>query len=190
LVWGYTGDLTQIPVRSLAVDSTPVGIRVGSLAIDNDTAKLGFSGTSPFGPILHTPGSSTTFGRADPNKQVFARDGDTTQHLLPCVLYRAQVANDRFPNVSGDVVQCSPLIRSIAWVSSLINARDAYAELVDPLFRWIGPDYPTVPTLDLYLVDTQPVVQGARYRYWLVRFSDLGEPIQTVPCGEVTVSSP
>ena len=87
-------------------------------------------------------------------------------------------------------MQCSPLVRSIAWISLFSDARQQFSELTDPLFRWVGPDLVSAPQLDLYLVDTQPVVQGARYRYWLVRFSELGEPIQTVPCGEVTVKSP
>ncbi len=191
LIWGYTQNgAVAIPLRSVQVDSTPVGIRVGSLAIDNDGARANFDPNPPNGPIFRTPTFSATFGKADPNKQLFTRDGDSRQLLLPCVLYRTQVANDRFPAVSGDVIQCSPLINGIAWVSFPSDGNGSAGELADPLFRWVGPDYPTTPVLDLYLVDTQPVVQGARYRYWLVRFSDLGEPIQTVPCGEVTVKSP
>ncbi len=191
LFWGYSqnGDV-QIPLRSVGVDSTPVGIRVGSLAIDNDGARANFDPNPPHGPIFRTPSFSTTFGKADPNKQLFTREGDSKQLFLPCVLYRTQVPNGRFPAVSGDVIQCSPLINSIAWVSFPSDGNGSAGELADPLFRWVGPDYPTTPVLDLYLVDTQPAVQGARYRYWLVRFSDLGEPIQTVPCGEVTVKSP
>jgi hypothetical protein len=81
-------------------------------------------------------------------------------------------------------------VRSVAWASALLQGQEQRATLTDPLFRWVGPDYPSIPQLDLFLVDTQPAVKGARYRYWLVRFSDLGEPIQTVPCGEVTVKSP
>jgi hypothetical protein len=60
--------------------------------------------------------------------------------------------------------------------------------LVDPFFRWAlrDPDDSTHIT-DLYLVDTQPVVTGASYRYWLMRFNNLGEPIQNIPCGQVTI---
>ncbi len=192
LIWDFRRDTAvQIPLYSVAVDSTPIGIRVGSLLIDNDASKQGFDTDTPSGPIFHTSSGSTTLGRADPNTQVFTRDGDKKQLLLPCVLYRTQVANSAFPNVSGDVIQCSPLIKSIAWISYPLGLNgEAYGKLVDPLFRWIGPDLPSAPTLDLYLVDTQPVIQGARYRYWLLRFSQFGEPVQTVPCGEVTVKSP
>lgn len=101
--------------------------------------------------------------------------------------HRAQVPNATFPKVSGDVIQCSPLIRAVAWLpESQVTGVNA-AQLADPYFRWIGPDGLQVPLLDLYLVDTQPVVSRARYRYWLVRFNSFVEPIQTVPCGEVEI---
>lgn len=191
LIWARRSiGITSIATPSVGVDATPVGIRVGSLAIDTDQTSKGFDNVAPLAPVFVAPPGTATHGAADPNQQLFKRAGDAKQLLLPCVLYRTQVANDRFPNVGGDVVQCSPLVRSVAWVAGRVNGVAVAAKLVDPLFRWIGPDYPTVPTLDLYLVDTQPVVRGARYRYWLVRFSDLGEPIQTIPCGEVTVKTP
>ena len=63
------------------------------------------------------------------------------------------------------------------------------AELVDPFFRWVRAGLHLV-SLELYLVDTQPLVGGARYRYWLMRFDARGEPVQTVPCGEVTIREP
>jgi hypothetical protein len=183
LTWG--GD-----APSVLANATPIGIRVGSLTVDNDGWYGGMVGPSPFGAIFRTGVNSKTFGKADPNQQVFTHDGKPSEHLLPAVLYRTQMANDLYPNVSGDVVQCSPLVRSVAWASALLQGQEQRATLTDPLFRWVGPDLPSIPQLDLFLVDTQPAVKGARYRYWLVRFSDLGEPIQTVPCGEVTVKSP
>jgi hypothetical protein len=39
---------------------------------------------------------------------------DRGSNVLSCVLYRHQVANDRFPEVSGDVIQVSPLLETIA----------------------------------------------------------------------------
>lgn len=189
LIWtSLPGAAIPIQVRTVAVDTTPVGIRVGSLPVDGRSF-FSYS-TNPPGPTFFAPGSSASAGRADPNLQIYKRDGDNTQALLPAVLYRQQVANDRFPNVSGDVIQCSPLIRSVAWLSQRINTADVLGQLVDPLFRWVHPDFQNGSLLELYLVDTQPVVEGARYHYWLMRFSDLGEPIQTVPCGEVTVKTP
>jgi len=107
------------------------------------------------------------------------------------------VANDKFPAVSGDVIQCSPLISSIAWTRPLSQdgQEEAYAaELVDPFFRWVPWVINGVAglpkSLQLYLVDTQPLVGGASYRYWLERFDARGEPVQTVPCGDVTIGEP
>jgi hypothetical protein len=174
---------------SVDAQLNPVGIRIGSLPIDNDAAKAGYATTPPVGPVLQTPTGSATVGKVDPNQQVFAPASGASGPLLPCVLYRQQVANDAFPAVSGDVIQCSPLVRSIAWEPIVLNARVQLGKLTDPLFCWLGPVPRTAPNLELFLLDTQPVVTGARYRYWLLRFSSLGEPVQTIPCGEVTIQS-
>ena len=127
-------------------------------------------------------------GRHDPNSQCFVSPVNAADKLLPCVLYRQQVVSDAFTAVSGDILQCSPLLSKIAWIRTDNSPR--LAELADPYFRWAGPapnDFPGL--LDLFLVDTQPVTAGARYRYWLVRFdAKTGEPKQTVPCGEVTIA--
>ncbi len=172
---------------SVDMNATPVGIRIGAIPMLNLQGKVGFATSVPAGPLLQTPQGSPAWGKGNPNQQVYPREGAPSETLLPAVLYRQQVANDNFPNVSGDVIQCSPLIRGIAWESATINARGDLSKLTDPFFAWVGPDPRLAPTLELYLLDTQPVVTGARYRYWLMRFSLLGEPIQTVPCGEVTI---
>jgi len=173
-------------------NATPVGIRVGSLATDSGQLLWGFTGggadPGPF-PSLAAGAASKMFGKLDPNQQVFTQTSDSSQSLLPCVLYRQQVANSAFPQVSGDVVQCSPFLFGVAW-ADLSRTKDAQAAaLLDPFFRWVAPQGPGSPQVDLYLLDTQPVIGGAAYRYWLVRFSNFGEPIQTVPCGTITIRS-
>ena len=194
--WGIYNPNGLLGFRTDSVDvfKTPVGIRVGSVTasettqqFDNDSFHgFGLTGTA----LALTPGLSTVFGRADPNTQLYRHATDLTQSLLPFVLYRQQVASAVFPVVSGDVIQASPLISKVA--SRLYYSPDQIvgAELADPFFRWVrnDPDANTHAT-DLYLVDTQPVVTGAAYRYWLTRFNNLGEPIQTIPCGTVTVKT-
>jgi hypothetical protein len=187
LNWTGVGPNGEPAKPSLSAVETPVGIRVGSLTIDNDQAKRGFSTQAPNGPVFYAPANSKTYGKADPNLQLFTRDGDLSQKLLPSVLYRQQVSNAAFPSVSGDVIQCSPLIQSVAWLPEMQAIGANAAQLADPYFRWIGPDGLQVPLLDLYLVDTQPVVSRARYRYWLVRFNSFIEPVQIILCGEVEV---
>jgi hypothetical protein len=187
-------DLSDVPAELRAdvdVDATPVGILVGAITIgDTEEFSMGSHGRLVFSAVWY----SLAQGRHDPNTQLFTRASDAAPHLLPCVLYRQQVANASFPDVSGDVVQCSPLIAKIAWSRPLNvdGAEMTYAaELVDPFFRWVPWIQPGAVgrprLLALYLVDTQPVVGGARYRYSLLRFDSRGEPVHTVPCGEVTI---
>lgn len=107
--------------------------------------------------------------------------------VLPCVLYRYQVANPAFPQVSGDVIQVSPLMQGIAHRTT--GTPGAYKTLfVDPFvdLRAVMTSAGTV--IRIYLKDTQPAVQEAAYRYLLVKFSRLGEiesvhhtPAVTIP---------
>ncbi len=103
-------------------------------------------------------------------------------NFMPVVLYRQQVANFFFPNVSGDVVQVSPLIEHIAFTSPSGN----YTYLDDPFFFMSFPERGRV--WDIVLKDTQPVVVGARYRYAFVRFRDDHELEEVIPLGEVEVT--
>ncbi len=186
LVWPTIGIVSPPSVNP---DETPVGIRVGSLSFSpTDPPQFGWNGQgNPMGPILGANDLQSVYGTLDPNQQVYTKSGDRQQSLLPFVLYRQQVANAAFPQVSGDVIQCSPYVNSIASARSGLARRFVEVQLIDPFFRWIAPDSSSPnPSVDLYLVDTQPVITGAAYRYWLVRFN-LGEPIQTVPCGVVTI---
>jgi hypothetical protein len=104
---------------------------------------------------------------------------------LPAVLYREQVPNAFFPDVSGDIMQVSPMITGTRDASishgNLIGRR-----LLDPYLavRWKAG----TGTADIFLVDTQPAISGASYRYHLLRFDARSlEPVQTIPCGEVTI---
>lgn len=176
--WGHDDLATVVP------DETPVGIRVGTLPFVSSHVSFGIDGAAP--------SLISEDLKVDPNKQVFSRPDDASQSLLPCVLYRQQVANSMFPQVSGDVIQCSPYLSAIAWISDFVGdgGNNLEATLIDPFFRWLAPDSNSAnPSIDLYLTDTQPVIAGAAYRYWLVRFNS-GEPVQTVPCGVVTIQSP
>jgi hypothetical protein len=196
-------DFSDIPVTqrqwdfqsdAVLINQTPVGIRVGSVtAFESSQHFYSFTnhGYGNDGEGLATSSGSTIAGRADPNTQFYSNPSDPTQILPPFVLYRQQVANAAYPAVSGNVIQASPLISKVAWRVFAPPAGVATgAELVDPFFRWLrnDPDENTHST-DLYVLDTQPVVIGARYRYWLTRFNNLGEPIQTIPCGEVTIET-
>ena len=188
--WNYAHNQ---PTLTVTPDQTPVGIRVGSVPVDYQTLfSIDSSGNLTLG---FRPGY-TGFGKSDPNAQLYPNSSDATQKLLPFVLYRQQVVNAAYPSVSGDVIQVSPLIAKIPTV--IFNdpnvALWTQAKLLDPFFRWLGPGIDLLgttvnPAVELYLVDTQPVVGGAQYRYWLTRFNAFNEPVQTIPCGEITIQS-
>jgi hypothetical protein len=119
------------------------------------------------------------------------------QSVLPCVLYRTQVTNSLFPRVSGDITQVSPLLETIAWrnpcLSGTFDGPCTSSYLRDPLVKALYRTYPAFPgegtlyAFDLYLLDTQPVISGARYRYLLVRFNSKREPEEIIPAGEVDI---
>lgn len=185
-------------LASVDVFLTPVGIRVGSVTANEAADAFNSYTFHDFGPdgaaLALLPGSpATLFGRTDPNTQIYRQTPELIKVLPPFVLYRQQVGNAAFPAVSGNVIQVSPLIQKIATRPFLFFANAVPhmgTELVDPFFRWVRNDVNSnTHVTDLYLVDTQPVVTGASYRYWLTCFSNLGEPIQTIPCGTVTIGT-
>jgi hypothetical protein len=109
------------------------------------------------------------------------------ESLLPAALYRLQVANNRYPGVSGDVVQVSPLIEDIAYQSVTDPTSPVRTKLRDPFFTVCSEAAP--PSIcGLYLLDTQPVLRGARYRYFLVHFGANHEIAQIIPTNDVDVT--
>jgi len=113
-----------------------------------------------------------------------------SKRLLPAVMYRRQVANAVFPEVTGDTIQVSPLVKAIAFERIFIGGGSGYALIFDP---FIGFRYRPVPggpdVLDIFLLDTQPAIEGAAYHYYLVRFRDDGEVDSVVDAGEITIEA-
>lgn len=103
--------------------------------------------------------------------------------VLPVVLYRQQVYAG---GAVGDVIQVSPMIRSIGQ-----STGSGYTRLTDPYLAVVdntpvNPDF-AFP-LDLCILDTQPAVGGATYRYLLARFDAVsGEIIDIIRAGDVTI---
>ena len=101
--------------------------------------------------------------------------------LLPAVVYRYQVPNQRFPTVSGDVVQVTPLIEGIAARDETIGGTE-YTVVYDPYFEF--------QNRFVYLRPSQPLVHQADYRYLLVLFRDDGEVDVVVPSELFTAEPP
>lgn len=103
---------------------------------------------------------------------------------LPFVLYRHQIPNEYFPEVSGDVVQVSPRIDRIRTVD---GDRDGISivTIVDPFFELLLD--PDEGHHGVYVKDTQGAIRGATYRYVLVRFDDDGEIDRSFPTNDLFI---
>src|SRR5581483_12232800 len=82
----------------------------------------------------------------DPNDLVYHRlSGDPTRRgdpLFPIVVYRRQLASPSFPNVSSNLVQCTPLIGRLPWYipHSFNTPSVVFAD------RLVGLQYETIPS--------------------------------------------
>jgi hypothetical protein len=168
---------------TLADTRYPVGIRIGEASY---TYFFGNIGTTNFAAYYEF----SAYGlRPDPNASVFKRLSANPQQngqpLLPIVVYRQQVTNANFPRVSGNLAQVTPLLESLPWN---INPND-YVTIPDLL---IGASFQTVFRQShqfLYLRDQQPVILGARYHYYVVRFNDQREVAEVIDAGTVDIPS-
>lgn len=110
--------------------------------------------------------------------------------LFPFVLYRYQVPNTEFPQVSGDVYQVSPMLESIA---ARLETFQGYG---DPAYHNYDPFYFIAQSetrdnrfwFDLLVKDTQPVISGASYRYLIVRFDPVSREIaEVIPTNTIEI---
>jgi hypothetical protein len=166
----------------------PVGIRIGQLPLNRRLA-LESIGQTNFVAYL------TDVATADPNNFLFKRISANValknQPLLPIVVYRQQVPNTNFARVSGDIVQVTPMIESLPWYLENISVRQIYTIIPDRLIA-AGEEYsPPIGTVDIqtppmfYVRDSQPMLLGAKYHYYVVRFNDLREIAQILDAGEI-----
>lgn len=173
----------------------PVGVRIGALPLVSRTECAG-PGEGGI-PVAQLPRGASAEVRAgvDPNRWLLGRPDPTRpgqfQSILPAVLYRQQITNSLFPTVGGPVVQVSPRVDRIAWTTIAAVQDFETAVLLDP---YVGVRFNgnlivdgRVGATEMLLLDTQPVVSGARYRYWLVRFDERDEPMMTVPAGDIEI---
>jgi len=131
----------------------------------------------------------------DKNPMTLLFTNKSGKPVFPLVLYRYQAPNAAFPKVSGDIVQVSPLMENIAYEvfktnivlgSTVLHITNNI--LRDPFILYDSVSLTDVLTLfSVYLLDTQPVISGARYRYLLVRFNERREIDQVIPTNEMDV---
>lgn len=105
---------------------------------------------------------------ADPLEKVYNRLGEgDPRRLTPFVLYRTQVPSASWPNVPGDVYQVSPRMEAIAWANTPgdYTVYDPFIYIKQPA---TGSSATSANPGYMYVVDTQPAVSRANYRYLLV----------------------
>lgn len=176
---GETEPAHRIWARRLPDNHRPVGIRVGEFV-------------PPGRWDIELPPRNLTPGAVDPLTYFYAHgdaaSSSTTNRetAMPFVLYRYQVPNNYFATVSGDLIQASPLMEKIAYQNGNDKVLGPHAILRDPFI--LVARYPGKAVFEMFMLDTQPVIIGARYRYLLVRFLKNGEIDEVIPTNEVTIT--
>ena len=176
---GETEPAHRVWARRLPDNHRPVGIRIGEFA-------------PPGRWNVELPPVNLTPGAVDPIMYLYAH-GDTSsssttnrETVMPFVLYRYQVPNNNFATVSGDLIQASPLMEKIAYQYGNDKVNGPHAKVRDPFI--LVAHYPGKAVYEMFMLDTQPVIIGARYRYLLVRFQKNGEIDEVIPTNEVTIT--
>ncbi len=159
-----------------------VGIRIGDYILVDNSGQPDFR--SEFFPTGVTPRQLLY----DFPELARPEGGLEARNLFPLVLYRVRVfeENGPLPNQhSANVMQVSPLLTDIGYEEDFVvpKKEDEEAEVfnrnLDRYFHFRGrvPDSYSAgdPTHDIYLLDPQPVILGAAYRYLLLHLGPLGE---------------
>ena len=185
--------LRYFPASELPeLDWSGVGVRVGRALDAFNPDPVFFQDPLPIAGFLvdtHTDPLAYVFR----NEQAAANEpqAEAPGSLFPMMLYRTQVPNTMFPIVSGDVSQVSPLMEKIAYQEHQIGGR-ATAVIWDRYCAMVPPG--SIPAADakrdLFVLDRQPVLAGAKYRYLIVRFGPDHEIERIIPAGEIEIPSP
>ncbi len=108
--------------------------------------------------------------------------------ILPVAMYRVQVPSTYYPTVPGDLVQVTPLMEKIAQFDN-----GPFSTVTDSFISVLESTDTTLPRTisgsdqDIFLLDRQPVLKGARYKYLLVRFGPVREIERVIVTNEVQV---
>jgi hypothetical protein len=158
----------------------PAGVRIGRL---DSSFSIQAGRVGDTNAIVYNHANSIVNG--DPHHGLFrslsSDPARANRTILPMVIYRQQVTNNYFPKVSGDVVQVSPMIERIPYI---YDSSQRLVTIPDPLLRIRTETYNDHTYHFLYVCDQQPLVLGARYHYFVVRFNDKREPEDIIPAGE------
>jgi hypothetical protein len=177
-----------------------IGIRIGEY-LDPESAEKDTVGAAP-GAQPGDPKVSYITGQKRAESHLYTQDllapaePDSLYPgmVLPLVLYRAQLPSTKFPDAPGDLVQVTPLMEEIAQdiLTNTSNNQPA-TRIVDPFVQCLHNNQsglaPTAAGYDhaLFLLDRHPVIKGAKYRYYLVRFTPDREIERVIVTNDVTI---
>lgn len=159
------------------------GVRIGTVSVSPEVAADTGKEFFQAGGIKRHPVSGAFFREPTLFFNYPARhfglnlfESDQAETMLPCVVYRYQTANATFPNVSGDVVQVTPLIDQFRHRVEEPGEVSERVAIYDPFIHAVQTDPATDRSLiGLFIRDSQGVVRGASYTYLVVRFKANGE---------------
>lgn len=186
-------------------DNWPVGVRIGRIQGQQAWALGTLAGQTTPATTDDDSVNFTSEAFVDPkhgflNNALFTSRGSSARSsrpLLPVVMYRRQEANTLYPSPPDTIVQCSPRITGLAWQNNAAGPRlrdpnigvsgvgIAPADL--PQIKGPGAEFPPACSVNLYLLDTKPVIDGARYHYYLVAFGSDGAPSEVIDAGTVDI---
>ena len=202
------------------IEGRPVAIQIGSVPLKDqlpeqdaansnweifgatigDTTQVGTFALRDIPGFIGGTGPDNLLEQFVARKEVLVGDipsFDFDRNLLPVVLYRQQthrrIAGVLNTVVGADLVQVSPMIRTIAWrpVGNYVRNNQTFSNYVyfdDPYVGVVVRNSPlptTNPSLALCLYDTAPMASGARYRYFLAHFDKAFEIDGIIDAGVV-----
>ena len=190
-----TGTLNpQVWSKFLGGSIQGVGIRVGQMTVDSfgtfSDGKPGYTVPMPF-VAGHVASKAFLFQ----NLEVRERFQFRTRPVMPFTLYRYRVPEGAEENPdltkSSDIVQVSPLIEEVGYEHTVNAQAEPITLIRDPFIRLVPADD---NKLDIYVLDTHPVIRGERYRYVLVRFNEAHEidkayPVRAVDANNASINA-
>jgi hypothetical protein len=179
--------------RDITGDDYALGVRIGRGRLPAPYARLvRFIRSTPQGqrPVFDNEFLSDITFEAMVYPFAKGPAGKQSEKLLPVVLYRKQEPNTLYPDASGDLLQCSPLLENIQTEPETLPNGSRQTGFTDNIVTLTYTDdlVADITFFDLYLLDTQPYVRGAKYHYYLVRFTGEGEIEQVIDAGAIDVA--
>jgi len=180
--------------RDLPVDDNVLAVRIGQSMIRSQLNLSLFLVATPQG---QRPVFNTALLQINPLESMIYRfakgpAGHQSERLLPVVLYRKQEPNSLYPEASGDLLQCSPLVEHLQTEVAVLPNGSQQTYFTDNAVtltysRELGENF-DFQVFTLYLLDTQPYVRDAKYHYYLVRFTGDGEIEQVIDAGAIDLA--